>query len=59
MVGPNGGTYTNEANPYEPYWKEAFWGSNYKKLLKIKKRIDPKNLLTCNRCVGTDIVLQP
>jgi hypothetical protein len=59
VAGLGGGTYVNEANPYEPNWEEAFWGSNYEKLLKVKRRIDPENLLTCNRCVGTDIVLQP
>jgi hypothetical protein len=49
----------NEANPYEPNWQEAFWGTNYAKLLKVKKRIDPKYLLACNRCVGGGIVLEP
>ena len=44
---------------YEPHWQDVFWGSNYKRLLEIKKRIDPQNLFTCNRCVGSDIVLKP
>ena len=48
IVGPDGGTYMDEANPYEPYWQQVFWGKNYNKLLKIKKRINPKNLLVCN-----------
>jgi hypothetical protein len=58
-VGSDGGTYINEANPYEPDWKNAFWGPNYDKLLEIKKRVDPKNLMVCNRCVGTDILYEP
>jgi hypothetical protein len=59
IVGADGGTYVNEANPYEPHWQEAFWGSNYERLLKVKQRIDPGNLMVCNRCVGTDIVYEP
>jgi hypothetical protein len=59
IVGSDGGTYMNEANPYEPGWREAFWGPNYKKLLEIKMRIDPKYLFACNRCVGGGIVLEP
>jgi FAD/FMN-containing dehydrogenase len=59
IVGPQGGTYMNEANPFEPYWQETFWGKNYPKLLAIKRKIDPKNLLVCNRCVGTDVILEP
>ncbi|KMP02044.1 hypothetical protein CISG_09300 [Coccidioides immitis RMSCC 3703] len=59
IVGPGGGTYVNEANPYEPDWQNVFWGEKYARLLAIKKRIDPTNLFVCNRCVGTDIVLEP
>ena len=59
IVGSDGGTYINEANPYEPDWKNAFWGSNYDKLLQIKKRVDPANLMVCNRCVGTDVLYEP
>lgn len=60
IVGIEAGTYTNEANPYEPYWKEAFWGTeNYERLLAVKNRIDPKRLFRCNRCVGGDILLGP
>lgn len=59
IVGSDGGTYVNEANPYEPHWKEVFWGLNYDRLEKIKRRIDPWNLMVCNRCVGTDVVYEP
>ena len=58
IVG-GGGTYVNEANPYEPNWQKVFWGPNYETLLRIKRRIDPKNVMTCNRCVHTDIVYEP
>ncbi|KAH8697409.1 FAD binding domain protein [Talaromyces proteolyticus] len=59
IVGEDGGTYVNEANPYEPNWQQVFWGDKYQRLLSIKKRVDPTNLLVCNRCVGTDIILEP
>ncbi|KAK2850642.1 hypothetical protein FQN49_005465 [Arthroderma sp. PD_2] len=59
IVGKDTGTYLNEANPYEPDWQNVFWGEKYARLLSIKRRIDPKNLFVCNRCVGTDIILEP
>lgn len=57
--GSGVGTYVNEANPYEPEWKSVFWGAKYERLLRIKRRVDPGNLFVCNRCVGTDVVLEP
>ncbi|KAE8371861.1 hypothetical protein BDV26DRAFT_298399 [Aspergillus bertholletiae] len=59
IVGEEGGTYVNEANPYEPNWQSVFWGKKYDRLLAIKQRVDPTKLFVCNRCVGTDIVIQP
>ncbi|KAF2458268.1 putative FAD binding domain protein [Lineolata rhizophorae] len=59
VIGPDGGTYINEANPYEPEWQRVFWGDKYETLLKIKHRVDPTNLFVCNRCVGTDIIFEP
>lgn len=59
IVGKDGGTYLNEGNPYEPLWKEAFWGEKYERLEKIKRRIDPEGVLVCNRCVGGQIVYEP
>ncbi|RHZ62522.1 hypothetical protein CDV55_106473 [Aspergillus turcosus] len=49
IVGPDGGTYVNEASPYEPQWQSVFWGNKYKRLLSIKKRVDPTQLFVCNR----------
>ncbi|CAI7619960.1 unnamed protein product [Penicillium pancosmium] len=59
IVGAKGGTYINEANPYEPDWQTVFWGDKYEILVEIKRRIDPTNLFACNRCVGGGLVLQP
>ncbi|KAK1249091.1 hypothetical protein MKX07_002607 [Trichoderma sp. CBMAI-0711] len=52
-ITPDGGAYQNEANVYEPDPIGSFWGAqNYARLLKIKKQLDPDNLLSCWNCVG-------
>lgn len=49
------GAYINEASYAEPEWKKVFWGRNYAKLLAVKTKYDPTNLLWCFPCVGADI----
>ncbi|CAE7101371.1 unnamed protein product [Rhizoctonia solani] len=49
---PGGGAYQNEADVYEPDVFQSFWGSNYDKLLAIKRKYDPDGLLDCWHCVG-------
>ncbi|KAJ7211368.1 FAD-binding domain-containing protein [Mycena pura] len=46
--------YQNEADVHEPNHEVSFWGTHYPRLLKIKKKYDPDNLLTCWQCVGYD-----
>ncbi|KAH9883436.1 hypothetical protein F4778DRAFT_766808 [Xylariomycetidae sp. FL2044] len=41
-------------NPGEPDWQHAFWGDNYRRLLQIKRRVDPVDVLWCHPCVGND-----
>ena len=53
------GTYLNEASPYLPDWKTAYWGGHYDRLLAIKNVWDPDNIFTCHHCVGSDIQTQP
>ncbi|KAG8953166.1 hypothetical protein FRC03_011910, partial [Tulasnella sp. 419] len=55
IVGSGTGAYFNEADPLEPNWKELFWGNHYERLLRLKRSIDPENIFTCNRCVGSDL----
>ncbi|KAJ7101861.1 hypothetical protein C8R43DRAFT_1114680 [Mycena crocata] len=46
------GAYQNEADVHEPNHAVSFWGTHYPRLLQIKKKYDPDNLLTCWHCVG-------
>ncbi|KAL4924430.1 uncharacterized protein BDV17DRAFT_211283 [Aspergillus undulatus] len=52
---PSGGAYQNEADPFEPNPIESFWGrENYERLLRIKREVDPTNLLTVHGGIGWD-----
>lgn len=55
-MSPETGAYFNECDSYEPDWQEAFFGKNYAKLMAIKRRIDPGNVLWCRRCVGSELL---
>ncbi|KAJ6595724.1 FAD-binding domain-containing protein [Mycena vulgaris] len=46
--------YQNEADVHEPNHEVSFWGTHYPRLLQIKKKYDPDNLLMCWHCVGYD-----
>ncbi|PMB63643.1 putative FAD-linked oxidoreductase [Beauveria bassiana] len=35
-------------------WKMDFWGDNYDKLVEIKRKYDPEDLLWCHPCVGNE-----
>ncbi|KAI0379050.1 FAD-binding domain-containing protein [Hypomontagnella monticulosa] len=54
QLAPHMGAYVNENNPEEPDWQHAFWGANYERLLKIKRTVDPSDVLWCNPCVGNE-----
>ncbi|KPM37671.1 hypothetical protein AK830_g8885 [Neonectria ditissima] len=51
---PGGGSYMNEGFPFEEDWQQTFWGENYERLLKIKRKVDPKDVLWCTPCVGSE-----
>ncbi|KAJ7634766.1 FAD-binding domain-containing protein [Roridomyces roridus] len=46
--------YQNEADVHEPNHEVSFWGTHYPRLLEIKQKYDPDNLLMCWHCVGYD-----
>ncbi|KAL2842591.1 FAD-binding domain-containing protein [Aspergillus pseudodeflectus] len=50
---PDGGAYQNEADAFETDPIGSFWGEeNYARLLRIKREVDPKNLLSVHNGVG-------
>lgn len=52
---PGGGAYINEGDTFEPDHVSAFWGEeNYARLLSVKKRVDPHNLMQVYQGVGYD-----
>jgi len=51
---PGGGAYFNEADLLEQDWQHAFWGSNYERLLKIKKARDPGSVFWAAATVGSE-----
>ncbi|KAK7522027.1 hypothetical protein IWZ03DRAFT_342239 [Phyllosticta citriasiana] len=53
-VTPGSGTYLNEANFALQTWKEDFYGVNYEKLLRIKKKWDNRDLFYGPTMVGSD-----
>jgi hypothetical protein len=53
-LAPNMGAYVNEADANEPNFQQAFWGDNYPRLLDIKRRYDPSDVLWCTPCVGNE-----
>jgi hypothetical protein len=50
--GPGG--YGNEGDVMEPDFAEAFYGSNYETLLKIKRKVDPYDLFWAPTAVGSE-----
>jgi hypothetical protein len=53
-ASPNGAAYVNEGNLEEPNWQEAFWGSNYPRLLELKKKWDPQGVFYARTTPGTE-----
>lgn len=51
---PGAGTYSNESDYFEPDWQQAFWGTNYERLLSIKRDVDPDNLFRVHHGVGSE-----
>lgn len=51
---PGQGAYLNEADYFTEDWPEEFWGSNYPRLLEVKRRVDPDNLFRVHHGVGSD-----
>jgi len=57
-LSPETGAYFNEPDSYEPDWQKTFFGNNYARLRNIKNRYDPKHVLWCRRCVGSEALTE-
>jgi hypothetical protein len=55
LLGPRMGTYCNEADADMPHVHRAFWGTNYPRLLRIKREMDPAGVFYCKACVGSEL----
>ncbi|KAK4222682.1 hypothetical protein QBC38DRAFT_489280 [Podospora fimiseda] len=53
-ASPNGVSYVNEADPFQPNWQTAFWGTNYPRLVSIRQRYDPTGLFYAVSTPGTE-----
>ncbi|KAF2850038.1 FAD-binding domain-containing protein [Plenodomus tracheiphilus IPT5] len=51
---PGAGAYINEADFQEKNWQTTFFGANYKKLLDIKHKYDPKGLFYNSIAVASE-----
>ncbi len=53
-VAANGGAYVSESNFFEKDWQHSYWGSNYARLLRVKKKYDPAGLFFVHNGVGSE-----
>ncbi|KAL3470342.1 hypothetical protein BJX99DRAFT_267531 [Aspergillus californicus] len=55
QLTPSTGSYLNEADRNNPWWKADLYGTeNYDRLLEIKNKYDPEDIFYCPTCVGSD-----
>ncbi|MEP6803080.1 MAG: FAD-binding oxidoreductase [Flavobacterium sp.] len=47
------GAYVNYIDPLQHNWTEKYYGINYKRLLALKKKIDPNNYFNFQQSVGS------
>ena len=51
---PGAGSYVAESNYFEADWQQSFWGSNYARLLAVKRQTDPDGLFRVHHGVGSE-----
>jgi hypothetical protein len=47
------GAYVNYIDPLQHNWKEAYYGDNYKRLVEIKKKVDPNNYFNFQQSINS------
>ncbi|RWA13854.1 hypothetical protein EKO27_g1237 [Xylaria grammica] len=53
-ISQGAGSYLNEADIAEPNFQQSFWGTNYDRLLSIKKQVDPWDTFWAPTAVGSE-----
>jgi FAD/FMN-containing dehydrogenase len=53
-AAPGGGSYVSESNYFNPAWKQAFWGINYRRLYLAKQKYDPEGFFVVHHGVGSE-----
>lgn len=54
LPGEEMGSYLNEGDDAEPDFQRSFWGDNYSRLYKIKKKWDPRGVFIVRKGVGSE-----
>ena len=54
-VTPGAGSYSTEADFFLEDWQQNQWGSNYPRLLAIKRTVDPENIFRVHHGVGSEL----
>jgi FAD/FMN-containing dehydrogenase len=53
-IAPRPGSYVSESDFFERDWQRSFWGTNYERLLDVKRRYDPEGLFFMHHGVGSE-----
>jgi hypothetical protein len=53
-ISTNAGSYVSESNYFEKQWQHSYWGANYARLARIKKKYDPAALFCVHNGVGSE-----
>jgi FAD/FMN-containing dehydrogenase len=53
-AAPDAGAYVSESDFFQARWQQAYWGSNYPALARVKQKYDPDGLFFVHHGVGSE-----
>ena len=53
-LAPQAGSYLSESNYFNAHWQQAYFGSHYPRLARIKSSYDPEGLFFVHHGVGSE-----